>query len=151
VLDDVIRDASEERTDASESACAEHDELDVEFAGFVEDRVRHIAVVRHPNRRGFETMVLGELRPMLGEFSRLVFIPFINCRRIARDRWNRAAEPCGMQRRYQDRLPDGDHDGLDVGVGKRLPAAAIAASALLEPSYAIRIFMDILLRGCLDW
>jgi len=52
VLDDVVRDAPEERSHAGEAAGAEHDQVDRELVGGREDRAGHIVLVgdRDPAR-----------------------------------------------------------------------------------------------------
>jgi len=68
VLENVVRNASQECTDACKTARSDHDEVDVEFARLADDCARHVAVVRHPHRCGVEARVRASSAPRSASF-----------------------------------------------------------------------------------
>jgi hypothetical protein len=67
VLKDVGRDAAEESGDAGQAASAHHDQIGVEFACALDNRVSNPSLVRDPMRAHREAGVAGEAGAVLGE------------------------------------------------------------------------------------
>src|SRR5262249_42890197 len=109
VLKDVVGDAPEKRPDPGQAPSAEHDQVDVELGGVLDDRFGDLALVGYPDRARVEAELSGETGAVFRDPAGVLLGAVVLTAGVGGHRdW--AAEARGAERLDDHRLPYGEHD-----------------------------------------